>query len=90
MRLPKLQKWQVVVVEWDDSIGITPGWHEPDEDYIEVGKCVTAGLVFGWSATHMRVVLSRDISTGNIHSSVSIPCVSITKVVLPQMPKKAS
>ena len=80
MRIPKLEQWALVEIEWLDSAGTSSGWHKPTKKEMEIDGCVTVGMLYAQSRDRLVVVLSRDTQNNNIDGIVTIPTVAITGI----------
>lgn len=82
MRLPKLEQWASVRVEWVDSCGPSNGgWIDSDDLPTEIVGCVTVGMVQHATTDRITLVLSHDNDNGNINGAITIPAVAITSLV---------
>lgn len=80
MRLPKLEQWELVRVEWMDSRGGDNGWHKPKRKSFAIEGCVTVGQVYAMSSDRIVLVLSRDTLNDYVDSLITIPSIAITKL----------
>jgi hypothetical protein len=78
MRLPKMEQWELIEVEWVDSAGTENGWHKPGKKEMEIHGCVTVGQLYAQSVDRIVIVLSRDSTSKNIDGIITIPTVAVT------------
>jgi hypothetical protein len=78
MRLPKMEQWELIEVEWVDSAGTENGWHKPGKKEMEIHGCVTVGQLYAQSTDRIVIVLSRDSTSQNIDGIITIPTVAVT------------
>jgi len=78
MKIPQVERWECVRVEWVDSCGPKHGWHKAAKKEQQVAHCVSGGLVFAQDAECLSLVLSRDTDSKAIDGIITIPNVAIT------------
>lgn len=79
MRLPRLEKWDVVRIEWDDAHGGDLCWEAIEDKHRTLEPIITVGQYDSKTEDVIVVVLSRD-SRGNVDCYISVPIVGISKV----------
>jgi len=82
IKFPKLQKWQMVEIHWDDSVH-TNGWkHEEDVDFDDVFlQHLSIGYFVNSSKRAITICQNRsDQGDTNIDAIMSIPKGCIRKL----------
>lgn len=78
MNLPRLKKWAVVLIEWEDSCAAGFGWGQLDEHERTCAGMVSVGLLEDQQASKVTLVQSRDATSGHVCQAITIPTACIT------------
>ena len=80
MTIPELDKWEPVMVKWQDSAGGDAGWHKPTRKEQRINWCYTVGMVYRQRNHSLTLVLSRETSFKQVDGLVTIPLVAIKEL----------
>lgn len=83
MKLPKLTRWEPLLVHWIDANGGigSGGWFKIQKQDRRVDGCITVGAVESQDEDRITLVLTRDTVTQSVHGMMTIPVTAITKFV---------
>ena len=80
-RLPKLKRWEPILLEWTDSSGPTGGWAHYSDNELKLSRCVTVGQMRKQTKRAITLQLSRDKQHGGGDGLITVPVFAITKFV---------
>ena len=81
MRLPQLDQWEAVRVEWSDSSGPgEAGWQKIGKKQQEIHGMVTVGQVFAQSSDRLTLCFSWDPVAKHTDGFITIPLVAVSGV----------
>lgn len=80
MRMPRLNQWDIVRVEWTDPCALPEGWHKPSRKDMAVRQCVSVGFVYKVHDDGLTITNSRDAVAGTIGGGVTIPFVNLRAI----------
>jgi len=83
MKLPKLNRWDMVRVKWVDSAHNSRWTHIDEVNKLQICECETVGLFLLQDTTKISVALSvsdKGSEFESFDSTMSIPLCAVTKV----------
>lgn len=80
MRLPKLNRWDGVRVEWSDPQAIPAEWNKLKLKDCRTAGCITIGQVWTNLEDRLVVLLTWDSVNKHVNGGIVIPHVNISKI----------
>lgn len=77
MRIPKLDQFDAVRVEWSDPNAVPGEWHKPSPKGMTVDGCVSVGQVYKVHADRLTIICSWDPCNKHANGGMTIPFVNI-------------
>jgi hypothetical protein len=78
MRLPQMNQWEMLQINWVDSAAGEAGWHNPTKSEFEIDGCVSVGMAYAQSHDRIVLILSRATLHDQIDGLITIPTCAIT------------
>lgn len=80
IKIPKLNKWDIVRIEWSDPSSLSGVWQKIEDDDMKIAGVITVGQVYKVHDDRITLVLTWDSTNDHANGGITIPYFSIDKI----------